>query len=175
VIRREVRVPQYHREAAPATQEHKFVESDAALHRPTIGHRDSHLYVRLSSDDWSLLRERAAARRVAHAQDLRGPARPRPRADAREHLKLAVRRCPGASLTCRTDPQSSIFSATHDVPAGYESMLWVFSVREPLRRGHAPDVQQFATSAKFEFWQLKEWFRSLVLTVVDAKSNGDGA
>ena len=50
------------------------------------------------------------------------------------------------------------------------------SVRESLRRGYAPDIQQFATPAQFEMRAVEGWFRSHVkTTIVSAKSSSNGA
>lgn len=52
----------------------------------------------------------------------------------------------------------------------------IFSVRESLKRRHAPDIQQFGTPAQFELRQLKECLRSRAqIVVVSAKSSGNRA
>jgi len=45
------------------------------------------------------------------------------------------------------------------------SHLGLFLVGQPLRRRHAPNIQQFVTPAQFELWKLKEWFRSAARTL----------
>src|SRR6185437_14405051 len=62
-------------------------------------------------------------------------------------------------------------STLRSVPSNHRTTR-VFSVRESLRRRYAPDIQQFAASAQFKLWELKEWLRSHVRTVVvSAKSS----
>ena len=66
-------------------------------------------------------------------------------------------------------------STLRSVPSNHRTTR-VFSVRESLRRRYAPDIQQFAASAQFKLWELKEWLRSHVRTVVvSAKSSSNCA
>jgi hypothetical protein len=63
-----------------------------------------------------------------------------------------------------------------DTPRCAGRRLGLFSVRKPLWRRYAPDIQQFATAAQFELRQLKERFPPHVRNIaLSGKSCGDRA